>query len=75
MPRSSEFSSTSVPKGIIMRALRRYFLAPLILAAALFAIAAPAYHAATASPHRTFSSADPVCPDGTNWEVSTQSCV
>ncbi|HEY2578785.1 MAG TPA: hypothetical protein VGI74_20970 [Streptosporangiaceae bacterium] len=58
-----------------MRAFRRYLLAPLVLAAALFSVAGPAYHAAAASPHRTISSADPICPYGTNWEVQTQSCV
>ncbi|HLX51096.1 MAG TPA: hypothetical protein VKS82_22440 [Streptosporangiaceae bacterium] len=57
-----------------MRALRRYFLAPMILAAALFSAGGAAYHAATATPHRTTISADPVCPYGTNWEVQTQSC-
>lgn len=54
-----------------MRALRRYFLAPLILAAALFSAGGAAYHAATAS-HRTFSAA--TCPSGSNWDVITQSC-
>lgn len=58
-----------------MRAFRRYFLASLILAAALFSAGGAAYHAATATPHHTTISADPVCPYGTNWEVQTQSCV
>jgi hypothetical protein len=56
-----------------MRALRRYFLAPLVLAAALFSAGGAAYHAA-ASPHRATISADPICPYGSNWDVTTQSC-
>jgi hypothetical protein len=57
-----------------MRALCRYFLAPLLIAVTAFSIAGPARLAA-ASTHPGIRVVSNACPDGTNWDVVTQACV
>ena len=64
-----------VPKGKIMRALRRYFLGPLIMAAALFSAVAPANSFASASAHSSPSRFAQGCPQGTHWDDITHTCV
>jgi hypothetical protein len=56
-----------------MRALCRYFLAPLLLAIAAFSVTGPAQFAAT-SAHPGIRVVSNACPDGTNWDGVTQSC-
>ena len=55
-----------------MRNIWRYTLAPLALGAAIFASAAPAAHAATASPAHVHPLA---CPAGSHWDESLGQCV
>jgi hypothetical protein len=59
-----------------MRAIRRYFLAPLVVAAAALC-AVPAAHFAAASVARPIVGkvVPNDCPAGTNWDDGTQSCV
>jgi hypothetical protein len=58
-----------------MRALRRYFLAPLIMAAAIFSAGAPAHMFGSASAHPSASRFAQDCPQGTHWDDVTQTCV
>ncbi len=56
-----------------MRAIRRLFVVPLILAAAAI-VAGPA-HLDTAAAHHIQVLADPpICPAGSNWDNITQTC-
>jgi hypothetical protein len=57
-----------------MRALCRYFLAPLLLAVTAFSITGPA-HLAAASAHPGIRVVSSACTDGTNWDGVTRSCV
>jgi len=58
-----------------MRALRRHYLAPLVMAAAILSAGAPAQFAAAAVAHSPHISADGGgghhCPPGTNWDGTT----
>jgi hypothetical protein len=60
-----------------MRAIRRYFLAPLVVAAAALCAGPAAHFAAAASvAHPIVNKIVPNdCPAGTNWDDGTQSCV
>ena len=58
-----------------MRALRRYLLVPLFIAAALAAGGVSAHQALTPATHAVTSVADPICPAGTNWDDALQACV
>jgi hypothetical protein len=55
-----------------MRALWRYFLAPLVMAAAVFSASAPAHFAASAN-----AAARPAtgCPSGTHWDTTLGTCI
>jgi len=57
-----------------MRAFLRRSLAPLIVAAAVFSAVAPASVASAAAIHPG-KIAPRACPQGTNWDNATQSCV
>lgn len=58
-----------------MRALLRYAVAPLVLAAATFSAVAPAQlPAAAAAPHYT-KVIHSLCPQGTSWNNVLQACV
>jgi hypothetical protein len=56
-----------------MRALRRHFLAPLLMAAAVLSAAPIALAAAPAASASVAHSR--ACPAGTNWDSSVQACV
>jgi hypothetical protein len=57
-----------------MHAIKRYVLAPAVIAAAAF-VAVPVAHVATYSTaHQRISLADPICPSGTNWDNILQLC-
>lgn len=61
-----------------MRALRHYLLAPLATATAIFgliAVGASAESAVTPATHSHTAIADPICPNGTNWDNSLGKCV
>jgi len=58
-----------------MRALWRRFLAPVVLAAAVLSVAAPAQFAAAATVHSTIKVAPRACPQGTNWDNILHECV
>jgi hypothetical protein len=53
---------------MVMRAIRRLCLAPLVGAAAIIVIAAPGHLGAGATTHHPVMLADPICPHGTNWD-------
>lgn len=58
-----------------MHAIKRYILAPAVIAAATF-VAVPAVHlAASPAAHSRTSIADQVCPRGTNWDNVLQLCI
>jgi hypothetical protein len=57
-----------------MRALWRHFLAPFILAAAVFA-GGTAHTAAIVATHPNGAAlAIPICPNGTNWDDVVKAC-
>ena len=57
-----------------MHAIKRYVLAPMVVAAAAF-VAVPAAHVvANSSAQPRISVADPICPQGTNWDNILQVC-
>jgi hypothetical protein len=56
-----------------MRALRRVFLTPLIMAAAFMVASAPAHHAAMPA-HASVALAR-ACPAGTNWDHILNVCI
>ncbi len=56
-----------------MRVFRHYLLAPLVVAAAFFALGASAEAGAPAT-HSHSALADPVCPAGTNWDNILHMC-
>jgi hypothetical protein len=58
-----------------MRAVLRHSLAPLVVAAAVFAAVAPAQFAAAAVAHPTVNIVPHACPAGTNWDNITHTCV
>ena len=53
--------------------LRRYF-APFAVAAAMLAVAPVGIHAAAAA-RPSHALADPICPDGSNWNNIINACV
>lgn len=55
-----------------MRALLRYAVAPLVLAAALFSSVAPAQLPAAAAASHPIAR---LCPQGTSWNNVLQACV
>ncbi|HUA28491.1 MAG TPA: hypothetical protein VMC03_06370 [Streptosporangiaceae bacterium] len=57
-----------------MRAVRRLFVAPLVLAAAAAIAAGPAHLDSTAAHHAQVL-AGPQCPAGSNWDNVLQRCV
>lgn len=57
-----------------MRAFRQYLLAPLVVAAAFFALGASAQLAAAPATHTHSALADPICPAGTNWDNTMGVC-
>ena len=57
-----------------MRALWRYCLAPLVMAAAVFSAGASAHLGAAAAAHPTVTALTRVCPAGTNWDNLTHTC-
>jgi hypothetical protein len=57
-----------------MRALRRYFLAPMLLAVTAFSVTGPA-HLAAASAHPGIKAVSSICPAGTNWDAVTLRCL
>ena len=57
-----------------MRALRRVFLAPLIIAAATLSATGLAQHPA-APHHASVAFAPRACPEGTNWNHTLNACV
>ena len=58
-----------------MRALTRYALAPLFVAAALLTAGAPAHaSAATAAAHQVRPVPQIWCPAGTSWDNILQMC-
>lgn len=60
-------------KGKIMRALRSYSLALVLVVAGLLSASGPASFAAASAQSVRIAPAD--CPAGTNWDYITQSCV
>lgn len=57
-----------------MRALRRAFLAPLMIAAATLSATGPAHHFG-APRHPSVAFAPRACPEGTNWDHILNRCV
>jgi len=59
-----------------MRALPRYFVAPLVLAAAALFAGAPVHFAAASVAHPSVHKVLPSdCPAGTNWDDILHACV
>jgi hypothetical protein len=59
-----------------MRALPRYFAAPLVIAAAALFAGAPAHFTAAPAVHPSVHKILPGdCPAGTNWDDVLQECV
>jgi hypothetical protein len=59
-----------------MRALPRYFVAPLAMAAAALFAGAPVHFAAASAAHPSIHKILPGdCPAGTNWDDILQECV
>lgn len=56
-----------------MRALRRHFLAPLVMAAAVLSAGTPAF-LASAAPVTHSAALSRGCPPGTNWDTALQAC-
>jgi hypothetical protein len=60
----------------VMRALPRYFVAPLVLVAAALFVGAPTHFAAASVAHPGVHKVLPGdCPAGTNWDDILQACV
>lgn len=51
-----------------MPAIKRYVLAPMVVAAAAFVAVPVAHVAASSAAHPRISLAGPICPQGTNWD-------
>lgn len=66
-----------------MRAITRFAVAPLFVAAAFLAVGPAQAHAAPAAanngaiaaPHSSKILFDPICPAGTNWDNTIGACV
>jgi hypothetical protein len=57
-----------------MPAIKRYVLAPMVVAAAAFVAVPVAHVAASSAAHPRISLAGPICPQGTNWDNILQTC-
>jgi hypothetical protein len=58
-----------------MRAIGRYLLAPLFIAAVFGSAGVSAHTGAVSTAHSRVQLADPICPAGTNWDDVLQACV
>jgi len=57
-----------------MHAIKRFVLAPTVVAAAAFVAVPMAHLAAYPAAHPRISLAGPICPQGTNWDNIIQTC-
>ncbi len=57
-----------------MHAIKRYVLAPAVVAAAAFFAVPVAHLAANSATAARISIAGPICPMGTNWDNILQVC-
>jgi hypothetical protein len=59
-----------------MRAIRRYFLASLVMAAATLCVGSPTHFAAASAAHPSINKVVYMnCPAGTNWDDGAQTCL
>ncbi len=57
-----------------MHAIKRYILAPTVVAAAAFVAVPMARFPAYSAAHPRISLAGPICPQGTNWDNILHTC-